>query len=251
MKKAVFFDWDGTLSADGLHVSPENRKAIRRLQEKGHLAFLCTGRAYSFIPEEALKFGFDGIVCGAGCHIIVGDKTIFHVSIPEYILREVFLHFLKKAEGHCWLEGEDSMFLIGAEPPSDSPWPRLEKFEDFDRFVTGHPITKLTFGKTLEEDSKALLTQYFSLISQVGYHEAVLKGHNKATGIEKVLNYFHLTQKDSVGVGDSRNDLDMLRYTALSIVMGNAPEEVKKEADRIAGSAGENGVAQALEQWVL
>ena len=45
--------------------------------------------------------------------------------------------------------------------------------------------------------------------------------------------------------------MDMLRYTALSIVMGNAPEEVKKEADQIAGSAEENGVAQALEQWVL
>lgn len=251
MKKAVFFDWDGTLSADGLHVSPENRNAIRRLQEKSHLAFLCTGRAYSFIPEEALKFGFDGIVCGAGCHIIIGDKTIFHTFIPEPVVREVFLHFLKKPEGYCWLEGEDSMFLIRTEPSSDSRWPRLEKPEDFDRFVTGHPITKLTLGETLEEDSKALLAQHFSLISQIGYHEAVLKGHNKATGIEKALNYFHLTQENSVGVGDSRNDLDMLRYTALGIVMGTAPEEVKKEADRITGSAEENGVAQALERWVL
>ena len=43
----------------------------------------------------------------------------------------------------------------------------------------------------------------------------------------------------------------MLRYTALSIVMGNAPEEVKKTADKITGTAEEHGVAEALKKWIL
>ena len=35
MKKAVFFDWDGTLSFDGNHMSPENRKAIALYERLG------------------------------------------------------------------------------------------------------------------------------------------------------------------------------------------------------------------------
>lgn len=248
MKKAVFFDWDGTLSFDGNHISKENQKALRMLQEKGHLAFLCTGRSYAFIPKEALEFGFDGIVCGAGSHIIIGDKTIFRVAIPEETVREIFLHF--RSDGQtCVLEGEDAMFLINERKPSHTQWPVLKEPEDFDRFVTGHPITKLTLYGEPQEASKILLAKYLSLIVHSYYQEAVLKGCNKATGIEKVLNFCHLSQKDSVSFGDSPNDLDMLRYTALSIVMGNAPEEVKKEADRVTGSAEEHGVAQALEDY--
>ena len=43
MKKAVFFDWDGTLSFDGNHMSPENRKAIRKLQKKAIWLFYAQG----------------------------------------------------------------------------------------------------------------------------------------------------------------------------------------------------------------
>ncbi|MBU5449282.1 HAD family hydrolase [Acetivibrio sp. MSJd-27] len=250
MKKAVFFDWDGTLSFDGNHMSPENRKAIRKLQKKGHLAFLCTGRSYAFIPEEALEFGFDGIVCGAGSHVIIGDKTIFRVSVPEDMVREIFHHF--RSDGQtCVLEGEDAMFVINEGKSSHTQWPVLKDPEDFDRFAAGHPITKLTLYGTPGEASKILLDNYFSLIVHPYYQEAVIKGCNKATGIEKVLNDCHLTQRDSVSFGDSPNDLDMLRYTALSIVMGNAPEEVKKTADKITGTAEEHGVAEALKKWIL
>lgn len=250
MKKALFFDWDGTLSFDGNHVSPETKNTIRKLWQKGHLAFLCTGRSYGFIPKEAFALDFDGIICGAGSHIVIGGKTLFRRSIPEDVTRKIFLHFLEDGQS-CVLEGEDAMFVINGEAPFGTQWPILKEPADFDRLAAGHPITKLTLYETPSEASKRLLSKYFSLIVHSVYQEAVLLGCNKATGIEKVLNAFHLTRKDSVSFGDSPNDLDMLRYTAQSIVMGNAPDNIKKEADYITASAEENGVAQALETYFL
>lgn len=250
MKYAVFFDWDGTLSHDGIHISDVNREAIRQLQREGHLAFLCTGRSFAFVPEEARNFGFNGIVCGAGTHVIVGDETIFSISIPEEVTKKILLHFLQDGQA-CVLEGEEAMFLINEWDSSRLQWPQLKKPEDFNRFVKGHPITKLTMygkpsGRTIQ-----LLSEYFSLIVHPNYCEAVLKGCNKATGIEKMLNYFGMSRQSSVGIGDSPNDLDMLKYTATSIVVENAPEEVRQAADKITCRSEDNGVAEALKQWIL
>ena len=65
MRKAVFFDLDGTI-IDITHKIPlpteAVRSAIRRLQEAGHYAFVATGRPYSFIEQGLLDLGFDGFV---------------------------------------------------------------------------------------------------------------------------------------------------------------------------------------------
>ena len=51
MKKAIFFDIDGTL-IDGLEgltqMTPKVLKAIRRLQQEGHYVFIATGRPMLF-----------------------------------------------------------------------------------------------------------------------------------------------------------------------------------------------------------
>ena len=49
MKKIVFFDADGTILDIRKGVPESAKEAVRRLVENGHDAFLCTGRAFSFV----------------------------------------------------------------------------------------------------------------------------------------------------------------------------------------------------------
>ena len=64
--KLIFLDIDGTLTVPGENVPPESAlEAIRKTQEKGNKVFLCTGRNYAML-KPLLKYGFDGIVAGAG-----------------------------------------------------------------------------------------------------------------------------------------------------------------------------------------
>ena len=52
--------------------------------------------------------------------------------------------------------------------------------------------------------------------------------------------------EDSVAVGDSMNDQEMLEAAGLSICMANGSETMKKLADDICPSVGENGIREAF-----
>ena len=87
MKKAVFFDIDGTL-IDAAHgkpfMSPAVREAMRELQRQGHLIFIATGRPYAFLNEEIRSFGFDGFVLMNGAAVLLGNQLIYSKAMrPE------------------------------------------------------------------------------------------------------------------------------------------------------------------------
>jgi hydroxymethylpyrimidine pyrophosphatase-like HAD family hydrolase len=54
-----------------------------------------------------------------------------------------------------------------------------------------------------------------------------------------------------LAIGDSYNDVDMLRYAALGVAMGNAPQEIKDIADVVTSTNEEDGVAEAIYRYVL
>ena len=86
-RKALFFDLDGTLACDNRPPLPEDTAAIRRVRALGNRVFLCTGRSMGFLYPAALEVGFDGIVAGAGAHIVVGEKLLYRRRVtPEQML---------------------------------------------------------------------------------------------------------------------------------------------------------------------
>ena len=65
MKKAIFFDIDGTLIecfGGIVDMSEKVKNAIYSLQKKGHYVFIATGRPYAFLSQAILDFGFDGFI---------------------------------------------------------------------------------------------------------------------------------------------------------------------------------------------
>ena len=69
----------------------------------------------------------------------------------------------------------------------------------------------------------------------------------KATGIQRVLDYYGAAKEDSIGIGDSENDIPMIEYCGLGIAMGNAMEPVKKKADWVTTPILEDGILNAFK----
>jgi hydroxymethylpyrimidine pyrophosphatase-like HAD family hydrolase len=57
--------------------------------------------------------------------------------------------------------------------------------------------------------------------------------------------------EEIMAIGDSLNDIEMIQYAGIGVAMGNARPEVKKVADYITATNEEDGVAQAIEKFVL
>ena len=77
-RKAVFFDVDGTLFKQGKNVPKSTIRAIAKIRENGHLAFVCTGRSRVMVPKTPiLDIGFDGVVAACGMYADYQGKLLF------------------------------------------------------------------------------------------------------------------------------------------------------------------------------
>ena len=102
----------------------------------------------------------------------------------------------------------------------------------------------------MERLGKELLGMNSILWKHPEYYEAALKG-NKSSGMERILKHLGMTMEDSIAIGDSLNDLDMLELAGFSIAMEDSPDEVIKVSDAVTKTADKGGVAAALYKYVL
>jgi HAD superfamily hydrolase (TIGR01484 family) len=77
------------------------------------------------------------------------------------------------------------------------------------------------------------------------------KGINKASGLLEICKLLGIKMSEVVAIGDSLNDVAMIRAAGLGVAMGNAQEEVKKIADLVTAENVEDGVAKVIENFVL
>ena len=81
--------------------------------------------------------------------------------------------------------------------------------------------------------------------------EISIKGITKATGLKQITSYLNIPIEDTIAIGDSLNDLDILQAVGLSICMGNGADECKKVADFTTKDISDDGLAYALQHFNL
>ena len=66
----------------------------------------------------------------------------------------------------------------------------------------------------------------------------------------KNLRYLGINREKVICVGDSINDMSMLRYAGMGVAMGNAQDKVKQSADYVTLSHDEDGVANVIDKFM-
>ncbi len=258
MKKAVFFDIDGTLWDDDMRISESTVASIRALRERGSYAFLCSGRSRVNICSEALLgIGFDGVVASCGAHIDFQGEKIFE----KLLSREEVAHALGVMESRralIVLDGPEYAY-VNLEDFGDNPYVsylRRELGESLKnlREYTEYEINKLSVE--ISDGSTADIPEALGDRFDVIFHneclmEIVPKGFSKASGIEKVCGLLGIARGDTYAFGDSANDLEMLKYVAHGIAMGNGTAAAKEAAEYVTTDIRENGIENGLRHYGL
>ena len=148
MKKAVFFDIDGTIWDEKQRIPDSAREAFRLLKEQGHYLFISSGRTRIFIPDESLMpLGFDGVLAGCGTYVEFQGEERFYYQIP---LKEIQRtnDFLRQIGAAYVLEGRHLIYLDAERFPEDSVFPRgLEQ-------MLGEKMVRVTGNESSLEVSK-------------------------------------------------------------------------------------------------
>ncbi|KEH99266.1 Cof-type HAD-IIB family hydrolase [Clostridium massiliodielmoense] len=96
------------------------------------------------------------------------------------------------------------------------------------------------------------LTKNFTVLKpSSGTLEIQEKGVNKGSSLKILGEKLGIKREEIIAIGDSGNDIDMIKYAGLGVAMGNAHEKVKEIADYVTYTNEEDGLAHVIEKFIL
>jgi Cof subfamily protein (haloacid dehalogenase superfamily) len=271
--KAICTDIDGTLLDRRRELSPRTIAAIRRLDNRIPV-ILASSRMPSAMRhlQEELGILNHPMICFNGGYVLLYDgdaptPVVFDtVHIPPSICAAI-VEMAQGTEVHVSLYTEDQWYA-----PQFDKWAEKEErvtkvspnvaalhevVNDWHTNDTGaHKVMYMGPEQEIQDMAEALTERFGNDIyiyrSKSTYLELAPRSISKATALELLLREkYGIAMAEVMAFGDNYNDIDMLRAAGLGIAVGNAREEVKAVADEITLNSTEDGVAVAIEKYLL
>ncbi|NEG90513.1 HAD family hydrolase [Bifidobacterium aerophilum] len=275
--KLVFIDIDGTL-ADERHQVPESAQyACRQAQANGHKLFICTGRSLPKIEKSILDLGFDGVVSVAGAQVNIGDRVLFQHFVSPEAIDAAMAYFRKhNIESYQW-QGANGMYISQGYyrhlQAKDTAW-GSDEFARFWHLIDDVEIPEgSTLGHVLKtskgsyftgpdpdvsfEDVRRDMSPWFETVHgsydriSPNNGELMINGVDKGTAVRDVARLLGYDIADTIAIGDSDNDLAMLKAAGTSVAMGNSQHGIERYCDFTTTAVGNDGLANAFRRLGL
>lgn len=266
--KFLALDLDGTLTNDKKEITPRTKEMLFKAQEeKGVKIILASGRpAYGVAPlaDEIGLAKFGGYILAYNGGEIIDWQTR-EVICRSLLDHDVLPYLYRCANGNGFAIVTYENEFVLTEKPNDEyvlkeALLNVMKIKKVDNFLEAvkHPITKcLIVGEPvrlaeLEKEMYAQLKDRMGVFRSEPYFlELVPKGIDKGKSLEALLERLGVVREELMAVGDGFNDLTMIKFAGMGVAMANAQEVVKENADFITLSNEEDGVAYAIEKFIL
>ncbi|MCY9185120.1 Cof-type HAD-IIB family hydrolase [Bacillus halotolerans] len=239
--KLIAIDMDGTLLNDEQLISDENRNAIREAEDKGVYVVISTGRTLMTCRElaESLKLS-SFLITANGSEIWDSNFNLVERKLLHTDHIKMMWDLRNKHNTNFWASTVNKVWR-GEFPENitDHEWLKFG-FDIEDDDIRNEVLAELRKNKELEITN-----------SSPTNIEVNALGINKAAALAKVTEKLGFTMENVMAMGDSLNDIAMIKEAGLGVAMGNAQDVVKETADWITDTNIEDGVAKAIRHWVL
>ena len=241
---AAALDLDGTIIGPDEKISPAVQEAIDRLA--GHMpVFIATGRE----PADVLRYSKElGLttpqVCDGGANILDPLRGVSVWTAPLGPANAEAVVTKLREMGSAFIATHASGTASTYDDVPNWDLIRVSAL-DLDE-GTADALAESFRGNKDMNVIKAVLP--YNGLWAVDF---TLAGVDKATGVSRVGKTLGVDPANMVAAGDSYNDLPMLESCGFAIAMGNAPEEVRAVAGFVAPTVEEDGLAVAINEYVL
>ena len=241
---AAALDLDGTIIGPDEKIAPAVQEAVIRLAR--HIpVFIATGREPADVLRYAKELGLTTPqLCDGGANILDPVRGVSVWTAPLGPANAEAVVTRLREMGSAFVATHASGTASTFDDVPDWDLVRVSAL-DLDE-ATADALAKEFRGNKDMYVIKAVLP-YTGLWAV----DFTLAGVDKATGVSRVGRTLGVDPANMVAVGDSYNDLPMLESCGFSVAMGNAPEEVRAAADFVAPSVEEDGLAVAINDYVL
>ncbi|MBZ9625309.1 Cof-type HAD-IIB family hydrolase [Clostridium sp. FP2] len=270
--KLICIDMDGTLLNDEKIISEKNLRAIKLASEKGVRIAVCTGRIFTSAEFFSELLGVKSpVIASNGAYIREKDRnevvykstlgvekckkllSVFrqyglypHYYTSNIVFTEKLIHsssFYKEVNKTLPKDKQVEIVLV-------EDWDEIfEKYESeiFKGIAVDEDLEKLQNAKNQlkgMEDFEVVSSRFDNL-------EVMNRGVSKGNAVKILGDYYGINSKQIICIGDSENDLSMIKFAGLGVAMENGNDAVKKASQYITDSNNCDGVAKVIEKFVL
>lgn len=265
--KVLVLDIDGTLTNARKEITKRTKKAVFQAQKMGVTVVLASGRPtvgiYPYMEELQLQQNSGYILSFNGGQILncKTGEVIYQKELPKTCIPPVYeaskqfdTVILTYDDNSIVTEEPENEFVRKESGINRMP---IRKTTDFAKDVT-YPVTKclvVAEGDHLafvEEKMKDKFGQELNIYrSEPFFLEIMPQNIDKAYSLSILCDHLGCTKEEMMALGDGFNDLSMISFAGLGIAMENAQQAVKEAADEVTASNEEDGVAVAIETYIL
>jgi len=270
--RLIAIDIDGTLLDPKFQISAANLEALNRAHTSGIEVALVTGRRHNFALPVANAIGFDVTLIssnGAVTRSSTGEhfhRDLLPAPVAQRLLRymvgfrsNTVLTFDRDGKGAIVLETADELNL------SIQRW--LEKNSEWTEFIvpledalTEDPVQAMFCGNIpkMSAVQKMLLdcdfgNQFTVLRTQYDARNLCIvdilnQDCSKGHALQRWTEHRGIPRDQVMAIGDNFNDVEMLQFAGLPVLMANACDELKQNGWTLTLSNEESGVAYAINQ---
>ncbi len=271
--RLLMLDIDGTLLNEQGEITPRTRRAIERAQAAGIVVALATARRHYSAALFAADLGLNGPVVSYDGALIRDHPSGEHwhsdplsALVGQVAADVIVRHGFQPLAQYNLAHGE--RILTGPQA-GDTRWEaayfsifasQLER-RPLDKLCNGNgdPLRVVTFGPLerlalIADELRPLPCQlYLNAMGSYGSAELSVMSPTvgKGSALTLLSNRLGIAPGETIAMGDSFNDISMLRLAGLGVAMGQAPPEVQAVARAQTLPNTQDGVAHAIERYLL
>ncbi|MBR1397770.1 MAG: HAD family phosphatase [Selenomonadaceae bacterium] len=276
MGKFIFIDVDGTLVDYENNLPDSAVEAIRLARKNSHKVYICTGRSRAEVYQSIWDIGLDGMIGGNGAYVEDNGKVVCHQLITAEQCKNI-VDWLHNRNLEFYLESNNGLFA--SEHFETVAEPVIRKYaaykgkEDADKVTVRTIFPDMIFNGNLYRDDlnkiSFILNTYDDYLAakeafpdlKVGtwggkgdtalFGDFGVKNLSKSRGIEILLKYLNADKADTIAFGDSKWDIDMFKYCAISVCVGDGGDDAKAAATFVTDAVMDNGIFNAFKKLNL
>ena len=273
--RLIALDIDGTLLDSRWQISEANRAAIAEAARRGIEVALVTGRRYDFAMPVAHKLDAPLTMIvnnGALIRSKEGQTHLRHL-LPRNTAEHVLRLTLPWREGAAVIFDrpiQNQLMLEVLDPDDSMRYAYYSRNKEFiglanplESCLTEDPIQVMLSGMVRPmRDAEAALrgapfVDEFALAvtcyesKDFGMIDVINPACSKGSSLAEWATLRGFAREEVMAIGDNHNDLEMLSYAGIPVVMGNSVPELKAYGWHETGTNDENGVALAIERFAL
>jgi Cof subfamily protein (haloacid dehalogenase superfamily) len=263
---------DGTLLNNDKKVTERSKIAIKKAHDKGIKVAISTGRLFASAKYYAELLEIKAPVIAAnGAYIREKDRdeVIYQSAISLEGCKEI-LSIVEKYDFNFFYNTFNAVI-------STRPFQKGNTYLEMNRYLPEEMKIQLHVNENLREEfekidekilkcicignnrddllkakEEIIKTGKFEVASSLSDNfEIMSKGTSKGNAVKVLADFYGLKKEDVICIGDGENDLSMIKYAGMGIAMGNATQYVKEVADYITDTNENDGVAKAIEKFML